>query len=215
MALSEWIPLVILFMAGGLTPGPAVLLIIAASLRYGFSMALVAALGICMANLIWLTLAATGAGLILQQFPMVFMAVKVIGVVFVSWIAWQIATQPVDTEFEESISEVFGKNAKARPRFGRIAALFFRGIGLQLANPNALVYFGALLPAFFVKDEPIMSQVLTMAVTVTATELIGLTVYAGAARMMSSAFSDPKFARIFYVSASILMVASVIWAAFK
>ena len=60
MDLSVWLALMALFLAGGLTPGPAVMMVMSASLRYGAPTALIPALGVSAANLVWITLAATG-----------------------------------------------------------------------------------------------------------------------------------------------------------
>ena len=212
MALELWISLVILFAAGGLTPGPAVMLVIASSLRYGMWLALCAAIGVCFANVIWITLAASGAGILAEQFPNIFFGLKVAGLIFICWLAWKTATQPVSRHFEEDVTDVFGRNARKPARYGRVAALFFRGFGLQLANPNALIFFGGLLPAFFDVDDPILTQAMVMIATVTLTELFGLTVYAGAARALAHQFDNPRFARVFYVCAGLVMALSVIWA---
>ena len=201
-------------MAGGLTPGPAVMLVMASSLRYGFALALVAGLGICAANVVWITLAASGAGLLAQQFPTAFLIVKIAGICFVLWLAWSTATQPVSTHFEDDVTEVFGTRARKPPKYGRLAALFFKGFGLQIGNPNALVWFGGLLPTFFTPGEPIIPQACIMIATVTVTELLGLSVYGGAARLLARKISNPVFARIFYVSAAALMALSILWAVF-
>ena len=61
MSLDLWLALVALFGIGGLTPGPAVMLVLASSFRYGFKPAMLPALGIASANVFWLILAASGA----------------------------------------------------------------------------------------------------------------------------------------------------------
>lgn len=212
MEFHLWLSLVLVFAAGGLTPGPAVMLVIASSLRYGFILALIAAFGICGANVLWVTLAASGAGVLAEQYPTVFTLLKLAGMVFIIWLAWKTATQPVSTHFEEEVTDVFGTKAKKPPKYGRVISLFFRGFGLQIANPNALVFFGGLLPAFFTPDLPIVAQAGVMIATVTMTELFGLVIYASAARILAHQFSNPVFARVFYVCAGLLMAGSVAWA---
>lgn len=212
MELELWISLIILFAAGGLTPGPAVMLVIATSMRYGFRLALVSALGVCAANVLWITLAASGAGVLAKQFPVLFAGLKILGLFFILWLAWKTATQPVDTHFEEEVIEVFGPDARRPPKYGRFVSLFFRGVGLQIANPNALVFFGGLLPTFFNVSAPVLQQAIVMIMTVTLTEMFGLTVYGAAARVLAHKFSEPQFARYFYISAGIIMALSGIWA---
>ena len=98
------------------------------------------------------------------------------------------------------------------------AALFGRGFGLQLANPNALVFFGALLPGFFDASRPLAPQITIMVATITVSEMTGLFVYAFAADRMAKSFSDPAFARWFNIGAATLMVGSAafaVWATSK
>lgn len=196
---AVWFSLFVLFFAGGLTPGPAVMLTLASALKYGFRLAMVAALGIAAANLVWITLSASGAGVLASSFPVLFMGLKLVGLGFIAWLAFSMA---------------FGKEAARRveandapPR----AVLFGRGVGLQLANPNALVFFGGMLPAFFDPALPLGPQVGFVIVTITLTELAGLAVYAGAAKVLARRFSSESFARSFNRLAACLMFAAALY----
>jgi homoserine/homoserine lactone efflux protein len=127
MEIGVWLALVALFVSGGLTPGPAVMLVLTSSIRYGFTASMLPALGICAANLVWVTLAASGASALARAFPAGFLALKLAGVGFILWTAWKMAfAGPVDLT-----------RAEPPPK----ARLLGFGVGLQLANPNALVFF--------------------------------------------------------------------------
>lgn len=78
MDISIWAALAALFIAGGLTPGPAVMLVMSTSLRYRFGPAMIAALGVSAANLVWITLAAAGLGAFAAQFPQVLLILKIV-----------------------------------------------------------------------------------------------------------------------------------------
>ena len=212
MQIELWVSLVVLFAAGGLTPGPAVMLVIASSLRYNAGWALISGLGVCAANVIWSSLAASGAGGLAEQSPTGFHFLKLAGLAFILWLAWKTATQPVSSHFEEDVAHVFDEARKNRTNVQRFLLLFLKGLGLQLANPSALVFFGGLLPAYFDVSQPIFIQIVVMIATVTLTELFGLTVYAFAARLLAHKFSEPVFSRVFYVCAAAVMVAAVLWA---
>ncbi|MEO0981529.1 MAG: LysE family translocator [Pseudomonadota bacterium] len=200
MDLAVWFALIGLFFAGGLTPGPAVMLVMSSSLRYGFVRALLPALGVSAANLVWITLAATGAGALAARFPGPFFALKLVGRGFIAWLAWTMATHDPDKPRASA--------DKAPPR----AALFGRGVGLQLANPNALVFFGALLPAYFDPDRSITTQAFIIMATVTATEMAGLSAYAWAADAMTHRFQSPSFLQTFNRVAAALMLGSAVFA---
>ncbi len=200
MELDVWIALVALFGVGGLTPGPAVMLVLASSFRYGFRPAMLPALGVASANVIWLILAATGVSAILTGSPSVFSVLKIVGFLVILYLGLSTIFGPTP---DLSDSE---KNAPLKGR------LFSKGVGLQLSSPMPLVFFGALLPAFFNTSQPIIPQFTIMLVTITATELIGLAVYAYSGGAIRRFLSDPRQARMFNIAVGLVMIGAGAWA---
>jgi homoserine/homoserine lactone efflux protein len=94
LEFDVWLKLVVLFGAGGLTPGPAVMLVMASSFRFGFRPAMLAAFGIATANVLWLILAATGTGALLEAFPSVTFALKMLGLIVILYLAGSVAFGP-------------------------------------------------------------------------------------------------------------------------
>ena len=200
MEFLVWINFTLLFLAGGLTPGPAVMLVTTASIRYGFWPSMVPAVGICVANLVWIALAASGVAVLAKAFPEAFLLFKLAGIAFIVWLAWRTAFgAPVDLLRREP-----------PPR----RKLFVHGIGLQLANPNALVYFGGLLPTYFNPEHDLMPQILISMATVTVCEMFGLVVYAGGADVLARRFQSRAFSRWFFRIAALAMVISASFAVY-
>jgi len=194
MEFWVWANFTLLFLAGGLTPGPAVMLVTTASIRYGFWASTGPAMGICAAILVWIALAASGVALVARTFPEAFLAFRIAGIAFIVWLAWKTAFGvPVDLLRREP-----------PPR----ARLFVHGVGLQLANPNALVYFGGLLPTYFNPDHDMIPQVLISMATVTVCEMFGLMVYASGADALARRFQSEGFATGFFRIAALAMVVS-------
>ena len=194
MDVWVWLNFTLLFLAGGLTPGPAVMLVTTASIRYGFWPSVSPALGICFANLIWITLAASGIAVVARAFPEAFLVLKIIGIAFIAWQAWRTAFgAPVD---------LLRREPPPRSR------LFMHGVGLQLANPNALVYFGGLLPAYFNVERDLIPQVIISMITVTVCEMFGLMVYASGADALARRFRSQAFAMWFFRIAALAMLVS-------
>lgn len=200
MEWSVWLALVGLFFAGGLTPGPAVFLIVNAALRYDFRSAMVAATGISSANLVWLTLAASGALALVTASPTLFTALKFVGAGVIATLGLQAMLGPLRR---------LEAHAEEAPRRSRLWA---RGVLLQVSNPGALVYFGLFLPAFFDASRPLWPQVTLMAATVTATEMFGLAVYAAGSRGLLRFLNRPHYQRLFNVAVGLMMIASAGWA---
>lgn len=200
MDFTVWLALIGLFFAGGLTPGPAVMLVVSSSLRFGFRPALLPAIGVSTANLVWIGLAAAGAAVVASRFPLAFLILKLAGLAFIIWLAISLLRAPPrDLRLE-------------RENMPKRASLFGKGLGLQLANPNALVFFGALLPGYFDPDRPLSVQIAIMVATITVSEMTGLMVYAYAADRMARNFANPVFVRWFNIGAAGLMVGSAAFA---
>jgi len=200
MSIDLWISLVVIFGLGGLTPGPAVGLVLASAFRYGFRPALLAALGVASANVVWLCLAATGAAALLEGFPKALLGLKIIGLLVILYLASSIVFGPLP-DANKSASD-------APPK----SKLYGRGIVLQLSSPMPLVYFGLILPTFFVIDKPLAPQLIIMLITVTITELLGLSIYAYGAEKIRGWLSDPRLAKTFNIFIGVLMILSGIWA---
>ncbi len=194
MEFWVWANFTLLFLAGGLTPGPAVMLVTTASIRYGVWASTAPAVGICAANLVWIALAASGVALVAKTFPEAFLAFKIAGIAFIVWLAWKTAFgAPVDLLRREPPPK---------------RKLFVHGVGLQLANPNELVYFGGLLPTYFNPDHDMIPQVLISMATVTVCEMFGLMVYASGADALARRFRSQAFATGFFRIAALAMVVS-------
>ena len=200
MSFEVWLALVALFGIGGLTPGPAVMLVMASAFRYGFRPAMLPALGIASANVMWLLLAASGAAALATSFPKAFLGLKIIGMLVILYLAFNAMFGP--------LPDPDAKAADAPPR----KKLYSRGVALQLSSPMPLVYFGLLLPAYFDATYSIPLQIFIMFITVTTTELLGLGAYAYGAQKIRRWLTNPKQARMFNIFIGIVMIASGIWA---
>ena len=199
MALETWLALLVFFFIGGLTPGPAVLLVTGSAARYGFRPAMVAGVGIALANWLWLALAATGAAVVASRFPAAFTGLKLAGLTLIVWLGVsQMRADP--SAFSERLD-------RAPPK----AKLFGAGLALQLSNPMALVTFAGLIPSFFDAARPILPQYLLMVATITWLELQGLAVYAGFGHWVRSKLADPAKARLFNrATGGLLIVAGAV-----
>jgi len=200
MEFQLWLSLVALFFTGGLTPGPAVMLIIASSFRYGFKPALLPALGVASANVLWLLLAASGTAVLFEIYPTATLALKCLGILVLGWMAISVMIGPLPR---------LEPDPEGAPKKGR---LYAKGVLLQVTSPMPLVYFGMLLPLYFQTDTALAPQLLTMLVTITVLELFGLSVYAYAAKSIRRFLQNSRMSRTFNMLIGIIMIASGIFA---
>ena len=194
MAWDTWLALAGFFLVGGLTPGPAVMLVTGAGARYGFRPAMMAGGGIALANWLWLALAAGGAAVVATRFPTAFMALKLAGLGVIVWLGASQIRAPLDS-FSRRLDT-------APPR----ATLFASGLALQLANPMALVTFAGIIPGFYDAERAILPQYLMMVATITWLELQGLAVYAAFGNWVRARLAQPHLARRFNVATGTTLI---------
>ncbi|MGD9477885.1 LysE family translocator [Shinella sp. G-2] len=108
-------------MAG--TPGPNNTMVTASGANYGFRRTLPVATGMGIGVAVIIFTVAAAGGAVLSE-PRVHLALKWIGVAYLLWLAWRIATAPVGLAVERG---------RARP------FTFIEGALLQLVNPKLWV----------------------------------------------------------------------------
>ncbi len=130
----------LIFMAASITlaiiPGPAVLFIIARSLEQGRLAGLVSTLGISVAGIVHVTLAALGLSALVLQSALMFSIIKYIGAVYLIYLGIKtlFSKQPV-------IKDITVEPMKHRQ-------LFWQGFIVNLFNPKTAIFFLAFLPQF-------------------------------------------------------------------
>ncbi|WP_315809055.1 LysE family translocator [Pseudomonas sp. C9-3] len=92
--LGQWLPFVLFAFVASITPGPTNLLIFSNSARFGWSAALPIMFGGCVAAAALVLAVGSGLGEVLASAPLVQQAMSVAGVLWLSWLAWQIFRSP-------------------------------------------------------------------------------------------------------------------------
>jgi len=120
-------------------PGPGVLFIVGRALSHGRRTAVATALGHAVGNYGVAALVAVGLGAVLQRSEQVFLAVKLIGALYLVWLGVQAIRHRKD------MAAALVATTPAPKGDWRAAR---DGIVVGLTNPKAYLLFGALLPQF-------------------------------------------------------------------
>ncbi|MEM8794032.1 MAG: LysE family translocator [Pseudomonadota bacterium] len=134
-------------------PDTSQLLIISNSVRYGLKRSAYTIAGDLTANCLQMTAAAFGLAAIIAASAGAFIWIKWLGVVYLLWIGLQLI-------FAKDHLEDVSATAS-----GRSLRLFRQGFVTSMANPFAVVFFGALFPQFIDPALPILPQLLILGVT--------------------------------------------------
>lgn len=130
-------------------PDSSQLLIISNSIRHGLGRSLLTVAGDLSANMLQMTAAAFGLAAIIAGSASAFLWIKWLGVAYLAWIGLQLILR----------AERLPDPASAGTR------LFRQGFITSMANPFAVVFFGALFPQFIDPARPVLPQLLILGLT--------------------------------------------------
>lgn len=166
-----------------LTPGPLVMLVVSNSAKYGPRPTVATICGSLLVNIFYFAVSATSVGALLFSSSEVFLWVKWIGAAYLVYLGIR-ALLSRESNFGIPTNSVPDKPSRRR--------LFWDGVLLQLSNPKALLWFGAILPQFIDPAQDIVPQILLLGATGCATEfpiLLGYAVLAGRAAALGPRYA--------------------------
>jgi len=168
-----------------MAPGPNNLLSMANAKRYGVRVACYAGIGRLVAFVGMITLAATGLASILYASETLFLAIKVVGGLYLFWLAFQLwNAAAVDGDIvQEAHKSLFGL---ARQEFL-----------LAAGNPKAILIFTAFLPQFVDPAGDVGVQFLVLGVCFVILEWLAIAAYAYLGSVLRHWFSRPSMRRLF------------------
>ncbi|WLD57624.1 homoserine/homoserine lactone efflux protein [Salinispirillum sp. LH 10-3-1] len=203
MTLSIWLAFVAAAVVIAATPGPGSVLVLATGLRYRYTAVLKALVGLEIALLVHLAIVAIGLGALLAASDTAFLALKVVGAVYLVWLGVQKWRAPV-TAVDASKVHLAATNH-----------LFRQGLLVNLTNPKAVIFIAALVPQFISLQAPQVPQYLILGLTMVAVDVVIMTGYALLAGRFRDWFNNVRMVRLqnrvfggMFVSAGALLAVS-------
>ncbi len=195
MNLSTWWLFVSATFLISAAPGPNMLLIMNQSVRFGLRASMVSMAGCMTALMIMFTLSALGLGVILQQSPAVFDALRWFGAVYLAYLGYKVWTAPVTAISAETPAD---SNPQAQTMYLPSAMTLFRtGFLTAGSNPKALLFAAAFLPQFIQASLPQAPQLLILLATFSVLEILWYFIYALGGLSMALQLRKPNVLRWF------------------
>ncbi|VAW21076.1 hypothetical protein MNBD_ALPHA11-1762 [hydrothermal vent metagenome] len=165
-----------------ITPGPAVLLVLGLSVRYGFKIGFGATLGILSVNAVYFTLAALGVGAMILASATLFTAIKWIGAAYLVYLGVMML-RPLFIRFwgksdsKDEVINVANASMAVADDKKDFRGSFVRGFILQASNPKNIAFFVAILPQFISPEGNVAGQLFILGIVSVLLELPILVVY--------------------------------------
>jgi threonine/homoserine/homoserine lactone efflux protein len=178
MILSTWWIFVTATFLISAAPGPNMLLIMNQSVRFGLRASIYSMAGCMTALMIMFTLSALGLGVVLQNAPAVFDALRWLGALYLAYLGYKVWTAPVT---EATIDG--DKNDSAS--------------GSKNNGYKALLFAAAFLPQFIQASLPQVPQLLILLATFSVLEILWYFIYALGGLSMAQQLRKPNILRWF------------------
>lgn len=190
MAYQTWFAFFVAACVIAISPGSGAVLSMSHGLNYGVRRTSATILGLEIALVVILIIAGAGVGSLLVASETAFNAIKVLGAVYLIYLGWSQWRAPVPAD---------GAAAQADTPVVRGQHWWQRcmtGFLTNATNPKGIVFMVAVLPQFIDHDRPLWLQLLVLAVTMVAVDLVVMHGYAFAASRLQRFFRNQSAMKI-------------------
>jgi len=151
-------------------------------------------LGICIGFPVMLALIGLGFGALFQLYPILHEVIKIVGVIYLLYLAWKIASAG------GGAAEV----RQSKP------INFWQSAAFQWINPKAWIMGSSALAAYTSLDDNFLIQVLIICITfmIITIPCAGIWLVFGAG--LQHFLKDPRHLKIFNISMALLLIASIL-----
>ena len=163
-------------------PGPNNLTALVHGIRTNVRHATVAGLVRLPVMVVMLVLLAAGLEALLALSASAFQWMRIIGAIYLLWMAWQALHVVVSTCFDLEVRKTLWLMARSE-------AL------VAFTNPKLILIFYAFFPQFIDPAEPVVPQIIVMGGTFVLIEVAAIGLYAFGGRWLQESFEDGQSAR--------------------
>lgn len=181
--------------ATAMTPGPNNFMLLSSGLTFGYRRTLPHIVGVMAGFPIMIIAVGLGMGTVFQLYPLFYDILKVVGITYLLWMAWKIATS----------SASMGKDNEVKKPFTLVQAMLF-----QWVNPKAWVMVITVMGSFITSKENAFLQVLIISFTYLFIGVLSTNFWALGGYYLRRFISDEKRVTLFNIIMAVLIVLSVI-----
>jgi threonine/homoserine/homoserine lactone efflux protein len=194
MSWDGFVALFLFVAVAGLTPGPNNIIAMAIGFNHGYRKVLPHLMGVTVGFPVMLLLIGLVLRPVMEQYPNVFLLLKYISVAYILYIAWKVATAPVD--------------ATMLPQERKPPITFLQSVLFQWINPKA--WAGALTTVTVYMDPHHYRTSLLIAALLSAvTIVLAISLWALMGRQIRHWLERPAQMRAFNITMAALLVISV------
>jgi threonine/homoserine/homoserine lactone efflux protein len=174
------------------TPGPNNMMLLASGANFGLRRSVPHMLGISIGHSFMVTMVGLGLGRMFELYPASFIAMKVVSVAYLIYLAWKIAN---------------AAPPKAAQATGKPFS-FLQAAAFQWVNPKAW-YMAVTAVTNFTPDTGLLTGALIVAGVFAMTNLPSITLWAGLGTQLRRLLTNPRRLRAFNWTMAVLLMATL------
>lgn len=178
------------------TPGPNNIMLLSSGLTFGYKKTIPHMSGIIVGFPFMVVLVGLGMGVIFEKFPIILSVLKIVGILYLFWMAYKIANNTSSYEVEE------GK--KSEP------FTFFQAAIFQWVNPKAWIMAITAISIFVTANESSYLQVFTIAFIYFLSSIISTNSWAFGGVVLKKFIKNESSVKKLNIIMAVLLVASVL-----
>ncbi|WP_159566982.1 LysE family translocator [Budvicia diplopodorum] len=197
MELSWFLSMLIFLWIAAITPGPNNMLLTSSTANFGFVRSLPLMFGIMVGMQLLLLLVAAGVGGIITAYPQLHLALKILGSLYLIWLAWKIATSRYE--------KLETNSGAAKP------VRLYQGLLLQALNPKAWLMGIGSVASYSLAGTHYSASIIAISIAMCSVNIVAGAVWMGFGTAISRLLQSRKSWAIFNFCMGILTAGCVVF----
>ncbi len=189
MDLESWLLFSSIALVATITPGPAVLLVVATTMEHGIRPAVFTIFGNISGLFVLSLLSVMGLGALLLYSAIAFTIIKSAGAIYLIYLGVRL--------WKNGFSKVSQNKAPHRSQKSPDSLrMYAQGVMVALSNPKAIAFTTALFPQFINRELPLIPQFILLVVTFMSYSFICLLAYSFCSARTRVGLGESKLGKV-------------------
>ena len=186
--------------ATSITPGPNNIMLLSSGLTFGYKKTIPHLLGVVIGFPLMALLVGLGLGKIFESYPTILTMLKIVGTVYLLWLAWKIANS----------TPSFNENANNSTPLKFMPIVLF-----QWVNPKNWIKIITAMSVYVDSAENALSQILVITIVFLSTVIVSANTWTLGGVALKRFIKNKKAIRVFNISMAILLILSIMFSFWK
>ncbi len=182
--------------ATSITPGPNNIMLLSSGLTFGYKKTIPHMLGVVIGFPLMALLVGLGLGKIFESYPAILTILKIVGTVYLLWLAWKIANST------PSLNENANNSTPLK---------FMPIVLFQWVNPKNWIKIITAMSVYVNSAENALSQILVITIVFLATVIVSANTWTLGGVALKRFIKNKKAIRVFNISMATLLILSIIF----